>query len=270
MEPFLPDAETRPVPSGGPDAPAGPQRIHMMDELRGFAVLCMVFYHAFYTMAMLFDFELGKTLLYFFMPAEPYFAGLFILIAGVSSQLSHSNTVRGLKLLGVALLVTLVTVLFLPDSRIVFGILHMLSLSMILFGLLKPAFDQIPTWLGLLLSALLFLFTMEIGGGFLGLPGLAGWRLPEAWFSLPFLFPFGIRTEDFFSADYFPLFPWIFVYLFGTFLGRFAREGKFPRFLYPSRVPPLSFLGKHALAIYIFHQPVIYGIMWVVSLLIYK
>ena len=27
------------------------QRIHLMDELRGFAVFCMVFYHAFYTLA---------------------------------------------------------------------------------------------------------------------------------------------------------------------------------------------------------------------------
>ena len=77
-------------------------RIHTMDELRGLAVLCMIFYHAFYTMAFLFGIPLGRTLLYFFMPAEPYFAGLFILISGISCQLSHSNLIRGAKLLLVA------------------------------------------------------------------------------------------------------------------------------------------------------------------------
>ena len=102
-------------------------RIHMMDELRGFAVLCMVFYHAFYSAAYLLGWQWGKVLLSFFMPAEPYFAGLFILISGISSQLSHSNLIRGLKLLAVAVCVTLVTGFFLPDQIIRFGILHLLS-----------------------------------------------------------------------------------------------------------------------------------------------
>ena len=84
-------------------------RIHLMDEIRGLCVLLMIFYHAFYTMSMLFHWELGTKLLVFFSPAEPFFAGLFILISGISSQLSHSNLIRGLKLLGVALALTLVT-----------------------------------------------------------------------------------------------------------------------------------------------------------------
>ena len=78
-------------------------RIHLMDEIRGLCVLLMIFYHAFYTMSMLFHWDLGTKLLVFFSPAEPFFAGLFILISGISSQLSHSNLIRGLKLLGVAL-----------------------------------------------------------------------------------------------------------------------------------------------------------------------
>ena len=34
-------------------------RIHLMDEIRGLCVLLMIFYHAFYTMSMLFHWELG-------------------------------------------------------------------------------------------------------------------------------------------------------------------------------------------------------------------
>ena len=66
-----------------------------MDEIRGFAVLCMIFYHGFYSLAYLFQLDWGMALLRFFMPAEPFFAGAFILISGISSNLSHSNLLRG-------------------------------------------------------------------------------------------------------------------------------------------------------------------------------
>ena len=65
------------------------KRIHLMDELRGFAVFCMVFYHGFYTLAFLMGQSWGEWLYRFFMPAEPWFAGLFIFIAGISSNLTH-------------------------------------------------------------------------------------------------------------------------------------------------------------------------------------
>ena len=42
-------------------------------------------------------------------------------------------------------------------------------------------------------------------------------------------------------------------------VGRLAKAGKFPAWTYPSRVPFFSFLGRHALLIYVLHQPVIYG-----------
>lgn len=234
-------------------------RIHTMDELRGFAVLCMIFYHAFYTMAFLLNVELGKQLLYFFMPAEPYFAGMFILISGVSSQLSHSNLSRGLKLLGVALAVSLVTCLLLPDEAIRFGILHMLAVSMILFGLLQRALERVPFWLGFVLTALLFACTYQIGRIGFGWPGLFSLPLPQTSFWMQFLYP-NYSLERLYSADYFPLLPWIFLFFCGTFLGRFAREGRFPRFLYRSRAPFLSWMGRHALILYIVHQPVIYGL----------
>ena len=59
--------------------PEKKQRLILLDELRGFAVCCMVFYHGFYSMASIFGLSIGRDLLYFFMPAEPWFAGLFIL-----------------------------------------------------------------------------------------------------------------------------------------------------------------------------------------------
>lgn len=238
------------------------RRIHLMDELRGFAVLCMIFYHAFYTMAFLFGIPLGRTLLYFFMPAEPFFAGLFILISGISSQLSHSNLLRGVKLLAVALVVSLATILFVPDEAIRFGILHLLSCGMILFGLCKPLLDKVPLAVGLLITALLFALTFSISAGSIGLPGLFSLSVPGPPYPLQFFYANPQLGNVLYSADYFPLLPWLFLFLCGTFLGRYAKAGKLPSFCYPSRVPPLSWLGRHALTVYIVHQPVIFGLLW--------
>lgn len=244
-------------------------RIYMMDELRGFAVFCMVFYHGFYTLAYLYHIEAGMVLLRFFMPAEPWFAGLFMLISGISSDLSHSNLMRGLKLLGVALAVTLVTWLAVPEELIVFGILHFLSVCMILYGLLKPVSDRFRfSWAAVAVCVLLFACTRGISRGYLGLSPQLGVFLPDSLYRTNWLAPFGIYNADFISSDYFPLFPWVFVFAAGTLLGKLAAQGKFPAFLYPSRVPFFSWMGRHALILYIVHQPVIYGVCWAVSALV--
>ena len=60
---------------------AGKKRIYLLDELRGLAVFCMVFYHAFYSMSEFFNIAVGTKLLDFFTPAEPFFAALFIVIS---------------------------------------------------------------------------------------------------------------------------------------------------------------------------------------------
>lgn len=241
------------------------KRIHLMDELRGFAVFCMVFYHGFYTLAFLMGQSWGEWLYRFFMPAEPWFAGLFIFIAGISSNLTHSNLVRGAKLLGVALLVTLATAIAVPDELIVFGILHFLSVCMIAFGLLQllrrrlgrteePPFRLWPV----VVCAVLFIVTRYLASGYLQIPFVLRVFLPSGWYQA-WLAPLGLPGPGFSSADYFPLLPWCFVFAAGTVVGRLAKAGKFPAWTYPSRVPFFSFLGRHALLIYVLHQPVIYG-----------
>lgn len=241
------------------------KRIHLMDELRGFAVFCMVFYHGFYTLAFLMGQSWGEWLYRFFMPAEPWFAGLFIFIAGISSNLTHSNLVRGVKLLGVALLVTLATAIAVPDELIVFGILHFLSVCMIAFGLLQllrrrlgrteePPFRLWPV----VVCAVLFIVTRYLASGYLQIPFVLRVFLPSGWYQA-WLASLGLPGPGFSSADYFPLLPWCFVFAAGTVVGRLAKAGKFPAWTYPSRVPFFSFLGRHALLIYVLHQPVIYG-----------
>ena len=73
-------------------------RYHGLDEARGFAVLCMVFYHAFYTIGYNFNMPWGIVLFDFFTPAEPFFAMFFIGLSGAMCQFTRSNLKRGIKL----------------------------------------------------------------------------------------------------------------------------------------------------------------------------
>ena len=132
---------------------SGGKRICLLDELRGFAVFCMVFYHAFYTVGMLFGWKWGTDLMGFFSPAEPFFAGLFIFISGICSNLSHSNVDRGAKLFFIAFIVTAVTFFSVgSENAIRFGILHMLSICMMFFGVCAPLLKFIPLWIGFALN----------------------------------------------------------------------------------------------------------------------
>ncbi len=244
------------------------KRIHALDELRGFSVFCMVFYHAFYSIGVIFNVPFFTMLLNFFMPAEPFFAALFIVISGISSNLSHSNISRGAKLLCVALAVSLVTYIVEPDFVILFGVLHMLSAAMLLYGVLQKPLSKVPTVFGMIISAVMFFATYDVSAGYLGIKALFGIKLPPALYSTDWLFPLGFPKASFVSSDYFPLLPWIFAFLFGTFLGRYAAAGRFPKFTYKKHIPFFSFLGRHALIIYVLHQPVIFGLAYLVSMIL--
>ena len=65
-----------------------------------------------------------------------------------------------------------------------------------------------------------------------------------------------------YSADYYPLMPWIFLFFVGTFLGRFFKNGTAPKFFKADVLQPIGFIGRHTLIIYLLHQPIIYGAMY--------
>jgi uncharacterized membrane protein len=239
----------------------GRGRIYLMDELRGFAVFCMIFYHGFYTFGYLFGSDIGVYFFRFFMPAEPFFAGLFLFISGIASNLTHSNLARGTKLLVIALGVTLVTWYFVPEDIITFGVLHFLSVCMILFGLLKPFADRFRfSWSAVIACFGLYFLTRGVPRGFLGYGPDFGIALPQNLYEFAWLAPFGFPGPGFASSDYFPLLPWIFVFAAGTIVGKLAKAGRFPEIAYRSQVPILSWFGRHALILYLIHQPMIYGL----------
>ena len=242
--------------------PKGKTRIHLLDEIRGFCVFCMVFYHAFYTVGYFFNWTWGLQLLNFFTPAEPFFAGTFIFISGISSNLSHSNIERGSKLFFISYIVTLVSYAAVGNTAVIrFGILHMLSICMMLYGILTKVNKLIPLWIGFAINAVLFVLTMNISTGHtFGIPNIWNITVPAWLYQTDFLYPLGFPSSGFISSDYFPLLPWLFVFFAGGFFGRLAVQKKFPKFSYKKHIPFFSLMGRYALIIYLLHQPVIFGI----------
>lgn len=267
IRPVAKSTITELIPLSSRALPPSHARLHLLDEVRGFAVLCMVFFHAFYTMSMSFDMQAGTALLDFFTPAEPFFAGLFILLSGFCCRLSRSNAKRGAILLCIALALTATTLLLewlgMQGTVIWFGILHLLSLGMLTFALARPLLDRIHPVIGLLICILLFVLFYPISQGKIGLPGIFSVSLPDAFYQSDWLAPLGMYSSSFYSADYFPLLPWLFLFLAGSFLGVAAQKEQCPRFFYRMHIRPLAFVGRHALIVYIAHQPVIFALLWI-------
>lgn len=239
------------------DKIADKRRIYLLDEFRGAAVICMVVYHALYTIGFMFNYEWGKSLYHFFMPAEPFFAALFIFISGICTHLSHSNLRRGLILFTIAAAINAVTAVFVPNFSIKFGVLNLLSVCMILFGLFHSLTEKIHPKLGLALCATLFVLTWGVCSGYIGILKMRLFELPKTLYSTPFLFPVGLKNERFVSTDYFPILPWAFVFFSGAFFADIFSQKVLPETFYKIHLKSLVWAGRRALYIYIIHQPVI-------------
>lgn len=254
-------------PGGRKSAAPKHRRIIVLDEVRGLCVFLMVIYHMLYSAGEFFNFESFSTLMKLVSPLEPVFAGLFIVICGASCRLSHNNFLRGIELAGVAALVTLVTAVIMPaigfeGAEIRFGVLHMLAFCILFYAVFAKLLDKVPAQAGILAALILYLFTRFIDIGIFGIPYVDAMNihLPDYLYECDWLFPLGFHDASFFSADYFPILPWIFVFLAGVFGGGWLVKAELPETAYRMHIRPLAFLGRHALIVYIVHQPIIFAI----------
>ena len=240
-------------------------RVNIIDEARGALIILVMVYHLLYDSAMIFA---VKELWGAYRVAhilQPFLPFMFILISGIAFQFSRDNIRRGLLLGAVSIAITLTLWIAAPEYMVVFGILHFLAFAHILFGIIQRLIKKIPTkvWIVICaLSAVLFVLTYNIQLGYLGIKGLFTVPLPEALYQSDALMLFGFHTPDFISSDYNPIIPWIFVFIIGIFLGRYVH--KLPESLKKPHIRPLAFLGRHTLIIYLAHQPILYGILWLV------
>ena len=243
-------------------SPLSPKRVHMMDELRGVLILLVALYHLLYDLAVLFPVGIPWMFDPWMNNLRNLCTGTLIFISGISCLYSRSNLRRGLKTFLWGMALTVGTFLVMPSQLILFGILHFFGVSMMLYPLLRPLLDKIPTGIGMWSCVALYFLTFHVYSGVFGLPALGlSVPMPDFLYGHPLLFFVGFPAEGLSSADYYPLIPWIFLFLAGTFCGRWLRAGKFPDFVYQSHNPQLAFIGRHTLLIYLVHQPLSYGLL---------
>ncbi len=245
------------------------RRIELLDELRGLAIAAMIVHHTFLDIGDVLGLAWGYQVFDALCTVQPVFWAIFIIISGICSRLSRNTVKRGCIVLGAGLVITLVTAVMMPllgfaGNEIYFGILHCLGSCMILTGLLMPLLKKINPVAGMAASAVLFAVFYSVSSRSL-LFGLV--PLPDALYTTNYLMPLGFYNTAFHSADYFALLPWLFMFLFGAFLGKYAADGAFPAWTYRSHSKALAFIGKNSLWFYLAHQVVIYAVLYLIFLL---
>lgn len=157
-------------------------RYRLLDELRGLDLISMMLYHGMWDVVFLFG------------VAQKWYTGrpgfvwqqsicwVFILLSGFCLPLGHHPFRRGAVVFGAGALVTAVTLLFLPEDVVWFGVLTLLGSAMLLTAALDPLLRRVPPAVGVALSALLFWGTYPTMNGFWNLPGRR-LALPQALYA---------------------------------------------------------------------------------------
>lgn len=234
-------------------------RVYLLDEIRGFAILCMVVYHAMYQLQNSFGVEVPIFFEWWFDIIRDIFAGVFIFISGIMCRYSRDNTKRGAKCFLLGMIVTFVMPFF-SEYGITFGILHLLGISMMIYGVLEGALEKIPAIVGLVLFALIAAVTYNARSGYIGFGGAFMWEFSEKLMDISELAPLGIIGDSYTASDYFPIMPWFFIFLSGSYAGYWFKNGSMPRSFYKPHADWLAAVGRVTIWIYLLHAPLIFGI----------
>ncbi len=230
------------------------ERIWLLDWLRGLAILLVVAFHVVFDLNHFYGWQYPRYDGLFWYLEGRIAAILFMGMVGVVSAIIARqqtaektlkvNIRRGIRLIGIALIITAFTWISFPESTIWFGILHLMGVSILL---------SIPLvrlkWINIALGILV----ISLGGT---MEAITGTNLA--------LLPLGITTSSFSSFDYYPLIPWMGVIIIGIGLGNIF----YPKLLgrrAPNKMDrKMIILGKNSLWIYLLHQPVILLILWLI------
>ena len=237
-------------------------RLAGLDTIRGITLLSMMLYHTCWDLVFLF----GKKI--------PGYSGLggyvwqqsicwtFILLAGFCWSLGSHHLKRGLIVFGSGILITFVTLLVMPESRVIFGVLTLIGSCMLLLIPMEKLLLKLRAEIGLVGSFLLFLLFRNVNTGYLGFGNWNILKLPDGFYENLFTTYLGFPQKGFFSADYFSLLPWFFLFLTGFYLYQLVQKNHMMEKLFSWRVPGFDVIGRHSLLIYLLHQPAVFGISW--------
>jgi uncharacterized membrane protein len=241
--------------SGGNSVPTVatlPARLPAVDALRGLAIVAMITYH------FCFDLQyFGVTRWDFYrdplwLNARTVILSSFLLIAGVSLVLADRNGLPPARfwrhvgnIAACAVVVSAASYVLFPVSWIWFGVLHAIVVSLIIARPLarRPVLALI---IGAIVIAAGNLYTHAIFDN-----RAVGWL--------------GFMTAKPRTEDYVPLFPWSGVLLLGIAAGHALVRTEFRPIAFAATWPRwMAWLGRHSLATYMVHQPLLLGALFLV------
>jgi len=235
-------------------------RFAAIDALRGCAVALMVAYHFCFDLQYYGWIQANFNGDPFWLKSRAFIVSLFLCVVGISLVLANRNGIdwrawlRRFGILAVcAVLVSASSYALFPRSWIFFGVLHFVAVASVL-GLAFLRWPRLDLAMGIILVVV---------GSTVELP----------FFDQPGLQWLGLMSYKPFTEDYVPLLPWFGVVLIGMFLGRLAlREKRLaPAMAWRPKGASgraLVFAGSHSLLIYMLHQPLLMGALYLLNLLV--
>lgn len=247
------------------------ERLHLLDTLRGIAILGMVFIHATFFLPDI----LGVNPPYadsfgYEMFCQAVRIG-FIFLSGFCCRMGKHPVRRGLIVSAAGLAITLVSVIAKMGDPILFGVLTLIGASMILASPFKKLIGKKNAPALFFVFLILFLATVRLSYGYFGIFRHPVFHWPKSWYAIenpvlgPVLAFLGLPQRGFFSSDYFPLMPWFFMFMAGFSLEAWIFDRIKTKKFMSFRMEPVTFLGKYSLWVYFIHLPVILGILYAIS-----
>ena len=240
------------------------KRYAVLDNLRGLILLSMIAYHTVWDLVHIFgnDWKWYESETGFLWQQSICWG--FILLSGFCFSLGRHKLKRGLTVFFAGALVTLVTCVVMPQNRVVFGVLTMLGSAMLLMIPLEKLLKKWNPLIGITVTLTLFVITRNVNDGVLGFGPWNICELPDSWYANLFTAYLGFLPRGFFSTDYFSLFPWIFLFVAGYFLHGISEKYHLMEKMKQADSGILGWLGRFSLPIYMLHQPIIYGVLFVI------
>lgn len=241
-------------------------RYHILDNIRGINLISMIIYHLIWDIVYILgcDLEWYKSIWGYIW--QQSICWTFILLSGFCWSIGKNKLKRGFQVLAAGAAISLITTIFMPQQKIIFGVLTMIGSCMLITILLDKILKNVSPNIGIFCSALLFVIFRNINDGYLGFESWNIMKIPRSFYSNRFMTYLGFREPNFYSTDYFSLFPWIFLFILGYYLYKSINSSDYKdKILSKKGIMWIEFIGKNSLVIYLLHQPVIY-----VGLLVYS